>query len=86
MKSSIAATLAFTLVIATAGAGCRGRGLFPAPGPLNVQQANAVIHDPFPQNDIAPYEAASRPPDYQQPLPEPVRNRISRDTYYGTAN
>ena len=63
----------------TTAAGCRGGRFLTPPGPLNQQQANAVIHDPFPQNDIGPYEAASRPPDYQQPLPEPVRNRISRD-------
>ena len=73
-----AAVLALTLPVL---AGCRGRGLLPPAGPLNQQQANAVIHDPFPQNDIGPFEAASRPPDYQQPLPEPVRNRISRDAF-----
>ncbi len=60
-------------------AGCRGGGFFPPPGPMKQQQANAVVHDPFPENDIAPYEAASRPPSYQQPLPEPVRNRIVAD-------
>lgn len=59
--------------------GCRGHQWFAPPGPMNQQQASAVIHDPFPQNDIAPYEAASRPPSYQQPLPEPVRNRIVPD-------
>ena len=53
-------------------------GLPPA-GPLNQQQANAVVHDPFPQNDIGPYDAASRPPSYQQPLPEAVRNRLVPD-------
>ncbi len=46
---------------------------------MNEQQANAIIHDPFPQNGIAPDELASRPPDYQQPLPEAVRNRIVPD-------
>lgn len=70
----IAAGLAFL-------SGCRGQPLFPPPGTLNQQQANAIIHDPFPQNDIGPFEAASRPPDYQNPLPEPVRNRISRDAF-----
>lgn len=59
--------------------GCRGSQLLPPAGPLNQQQASAVIHDPFPQNDIGPYDAASRPPSYQQPLPEAVRNRIVPD-------
>tara|TARA_R110002073_G_scaffold176633_3_gene334346 strand:+ start:17630 stop:17956 length:327 start_codon:yes stop_codon:yes gene_type:complete len=60
-------------------AGCRGGGWLPPAGTMNQQQANAIVHDPFPQNDIAPYEAASRPPSYQQPLPEPVRNRLIPD-------
>lgn len=70
--------VASALVVTSLG-GCRGHNFFAPPGPLNQQQANAVVHDPFPQNDIAPFEAASRPPSYQQPLPEPVRNRIVPD-------
>jgi hypothetical protein len=72
--------LAAALMVTVAGlAGCRGHGLLPPAGPLNQQQANAIVHDPYPENDIAPYEAASRPPDYQRPLPEPVRNRLVPD-------
>ena len=71
-------TFAFVLVLAPLG-GCRGHNFFSAPGPMKQQQASAIVHDPFPENDIAPYEAASRPPSYQQPLPEPVRNRIVPD-------
>lgn len=61
--------------------GCRGRGFFAPQGTINEQQAQAVIHDPFPSNDIFPYDATVRPPDYPNPLPEPVRNRISRDAF-----
>ncbi|TWU27069.1 hypothetical protein Pla52o_09280 [Novipirellula galeiformis] len=68
-----------TAVLAISITGCRGGGWFAAPGTMNQQQANAIVHDPYPQNDIAPYEAASRPPSYQQPLPEPVRNRLIPD-------
>lgn len=72
------ATVTATLLASVAG--CQtGGGLFPPAGSINQQQANAIIHDPFPQNDIAPYEAASRPPSYQEPLPEAVRNRIVPD-------
>lgn len=60
-------------------AGCRSNRFFSPPGSMNRQQAHAVVHDPYPQNDIAPYEAASRPPSYQQPLPLPVRNRLVPD-------
>lgn len=59
--------------------GCRGHGWLPPAGPMGQQQANAVVHDPYPQNDIGPKELGSRPPSYQQPLPEPVRNRIVPD-------
>ncbi|MDA8743650.1 membrane or secreted protein [Rubripirellula amarantea] len=69
--------------IATVSLGCRGQGVLPPAGPMLRQQSQAIINDPFPQNDIGPYEAASRPPDYQQPLPEAVRNRIHRDSTYG---
>jgi hypothetical protein len=72
----LSAALAMAVVCMS---GCRGRGFLPAPGPMNEQQANAIVHDPFPQNDIAPFEAASRPPSYQQPLAEPVRNRLVPD-------
>lgn len=46
---------------------------------MDQQQASAVIHDPYPQNDIAPGDLGGRPPDYQQPLPEAVRNRLVPD-------
>ena len=68
------------LAVLLVAAGCRSNGWFTPPGPLNQQQSRAVIHDPYPQNDIAPYEAGARPPDYGRPLPEPVRNRILPDS------
>ena len=43
---------------------------------MNYQQANAVVHDPFPQADIGPDDKTMRPPDYQNPLPLPVRNQM----------
>ena len=76
-RTKLLASLLTLSIVALSG--CRGTQLLPPAGPLNQQQANAVIHDPFPQNDIAPYDAGSRPPSYQQPLPEPVRNRIAPD-------
>lgn len=59
--------------------GCRNRGWLSAPGPMNQQQANAIVHDPFPESDIGPSDHSARPLGYQQPLPEPVRNRIVPD-------
>jgi hypothetical protein len=46
---------------------------------MQKQQAEAVVHDPYPQHDIAPSDLGGRPPGYQQPLPEPVRNRLFPD-------
>ena len=63
-----------------ATAGCQAlvqRGWIAPPGPMNYQQANAVVHDPFPQADIGPDDKSMRPPDYQNPLPLPVRNQTT---------
>lgn len=59
--------------------GCRGRGFLPPAGSINQQQANAIVHDPYPLSDIGPEDLGSRPPSYQQPVPEPVRNRLTAD-------
>jgi hypothetical protein len=47
---------------------------------MNYQQSRAVINDPFPVDDLGPADGTMRPPGYEQPLPEPVRTRIVRDT------
>lgn len=67
------------LFFAISGTGCRGSRLFPVPGPILNQQANAIVHDPYPSRDIAPDDLGGRPPGYENPLPEPVRNRIYND-------
>lgn len=80
MNGSRSVSLALAVAILSClMSGCRSFQGLPPAGPLNQQQANAVVHDPFPQNDIGPYDAASRPPSYQQPLPEAVRNRLVPD-------
>ena len=71
--------LATCLFFAISGTGCRGNRLFPVPGPILNQQANAIVHDPYPAKDIAPDDLGARPPGYENPLPEPVRNRIFND-------
>ncbi|MCA9136910.1 MAG: hypothetical protein KDB00_09125 [Planctomycetales bacterium] len=69
--------IAVTLVLGTCG--CQSlvnRGWIAPPGPMNYQQAHAVVHDPFPQADIGPDDNSIRPPDYQNPLPLPVRSQM----------
>lgn len=70
-------SVCFTLTVLATG--CRGRSLLPAAGSINQQQANAIVHDPYPLDDIAPTDLGARPPSYQQPVPEPVRNRLIPD-------
>ena len=70
--------LAIAAVITCSG--CQAmvsRGWIAPPGPMNYQQANAVVHDPFPQADIGPDDHSIRPPDYQNPLALPVRNQTT---------
>ncbi|MEM9587465.1 MAG: membrane or secreted protein [Planctomycetota bacterium] len=69
-------TLALILL---SSVGCRGNRFFTPRGTMNRQQANAVVHDPFPQADLGPSDLGARPPSYQQPLAEPVRNRLVPD-------
>ena len=84
MRSCNLTSLFFStlLLMCFLSVGCRNGGLRPT-GPMLQQQSQAIINDPFPQNDIAPFEAASRPPGYLQPRPEAVRNRIYRDSTFG---
>jgi hypothetical protein len=79
MRTMFHLGIASFLLLAISSAGCRGRSLFPPAGTMNQQQANAIIHDPFPLDDIAPKDLGARPPNYQNPLPAPVRNRIGAD-------
>lgn len=77
MRSSF--TLAAMTACLTIATGCQSlvqHGWIAPPGPMNYQQANAVVHDPFPQADIGPDDKSMRPPDYQNPLPLPVRNQM----------
>ena len=53
------------------------------PGPIYQQQANAVLHDPYPNTDAAPEIVGGRPRGFQKPLPEPVNNRLWVDSFPG---
>ncbi|MCC9602807.1 membrane or secreted protein [Stieleria sp. JC731] len=75
-KTPIALTLCSLLVVAPGCQTAVQRGWIAPPGPMNYQQANAVIHDPFPLPDIGPDDKSMRPPDYQNPIALPVRNQM----------
>lgn len=64
--------------------GCRSNGqhVFHAPGTIQQQRLRATIHDPYPDQDLGPEVVGGRPREYQQPLPEPVRNRLWVDSWW----
>jgi hypothetical protein len=72
------------------GAVCLGSGGCTAlphnffhPGTIEQQRLRATIHDPYPDPDAGPEIEGGRPRDYLNPLPEPVRNRIFVDSWWG---
>lgn len=76
--------LAFSFCLAAVSfAGCRSCPLFSAPGPLGLQQAQAVVHDPYPLPDVGYEEPAARPRDFQDPIPQPRRDRMFMDGWFG---
>ena len=59
-------------------AGCAGRragwGFGAGQGTTESQRSRAIVHDPFPLNDIGPEVLGGRPREYFDPQAEPVRN------------
>jgi hypothetical protein len=78
--------LIFVIGLGIVSGGCRsGQGWpFLPQGSIKAQQSDALVHDPYPLPDIAPSDKASRPRDFINPLPEPVRNRITPQTQIWT--
>jgi hypothetical protein len=58
--------------------GCRSDGsfLFAPPGSVAKQRTNAIVHDPYADNEIGPEVVGGRPKDYQNPLSETDRSRL----------
>lgn len=75
--------LALCVVCATA-AGCASDGSFLFnPGTIQQQRLRATVHDPYSDQDLGPEVVGGRPRDFQQPLAEPVRNRLYVDSFWG---
>ena len=65
------------LLIACTGCADRSRWGFPwGQGTVDRQNSRAVVHDPYPLNDIGPEVVGGRPRGYMNPLPEAKRNQI----------
>lgn len=80
--------IAVIVLAITVCGGCRSghRWPFLPQGTIRQQQSEALVHDPYPQRDIAPDDAATRPREFINPLPEPVRNSITPRTQIWTGN
>jgi hypothetical protein len=75
--------LALASALSASGCASGGGWNFWGPGTIQQQRIRATVHDPYPDPDMAPEVVGGRPRDYQQPLPEPVRNRIFVDSWWG---
>lgn len=52
------------------------------PGTLDQQRSSAVLHDPYPDAYAGPTTDGMRPREFQRPLPEPVKNRGLKDSWW----
>jgi hypothetical protein len=72
------------VALALLAGGCTGsRWNLWNPGRIEQQRLRATVHDPYSDVDAGPEVVGGRPRDYQQPLPEPVRNRLFTDSWWG---
>lgn len=75
--------LALAAMIAATGCGPRFRVPNPFhPGATGPQRYDAVYHDPYPLDDIAPEIVGGRPREYQRPVPQVTRGRLFRAPGY----
>jgi hypothetical protein len=70
------------LIVSTGCASRAGWGFPWGQGTVDRQNSRAVIHDPYPLNDIGPEVVGARPRGYQNPLPEAKRNQLTGDVQF----
>ena len=49
---------------------------FAQPGWAHQQRGEAIVHDPYPLDDVGPEVVGGRPREYQRPVPEVERARM----------
>jgi hypothetical protein len=79
MKSRLLLIAAWAACLA--GSGCIADPF--NPGTIDQQRLQATVHDPYSDQDLGPEVVGGRPRDFQQQLPEPVRNRMYVDSFWG---
>ena len=50
--------------------GCHLRPNFGPPGTIGAQREQALLHDPYPDNDLGPAVSGTRPSGYERPFAE----------------
>lgn len=76
------------LVLLVLSSGCASRSGWGFPwgqGTVDAQKSRAVVHDPYPLNDIGPEVLGGRPRDFMTPLPEAKRNQLPSGSLPGSA-
>ena len=66
-------------------AGCLNQPLFRPPGTIGYHRSQAVLHDPFPSNDLGPPIMGGRPLGFDRPLSEVVDSQGSPHARRGAA-
>lgn len=74
---SLTGSLAVAIACCTGCGGARMPSLF-HPGTAGQQQYEAIYHDPYPLNDVAPEIVGGRPREYQREVPQVTRGRLFR--------
>jgi hypothetical protein len=75
--------LLILVVIAVCLPGCGvSRPKLRAPGTVQQQRANAMMFDPFTDQDVGPEVVGGRPKDFQKPLSDPERSRLFLNSYW----
>ena len=75
IKNNHSFALASILLLTSAISGCYMTPNFGAPGTIGMQRSRAVVHDPFPDNDIAPPIMGGRPLGFDRPMAEAEKNQ-----------
>ena len=58
------------LLMVVVATGCNLRPNFGPPGTIGLQRSRAVLHDPFPSNDLGPPVVGGRPLGFDRPQSE----------------
>ena len=80
------AIASFALVVGAIGmlvTGCNLRPDFRPPGTVMQQRNRAVVHDPFPNDDLGPTIEGARPMDFERPLSEPTDLQTNPTSNFG---